>query len=104
LARTTFDVAELDDDFYRIRILSDQGYDIYLNGHKIHSYDGFANVPEYRKIMLSGNVTKLLKKGANTLAIFCTVRYEKDKKTQALQRIAQMDLWLEGLKKKEVEP
>lgn len=102
LARTTFDVADLDYDYYRIRILADQGYDIYLNGRKLHSFAKFENVPNYRKIILTGSVKKQLKKGRNTLAVFCNARYEKDKKKESYHRIGQLDVYLEGLKKKDV--
>ncbi len=33
--RTAFDVDSLDFDFYRLAILSPQGYKVYLNGQKI---------------------------------------------------------------------
>ena len=42
---------------------------------------------------------KHLKKGTNTLAVYCNVRYEKDKETEEYHAVGQMDLTLEGLKK-----
>ena len=97
--RSTFDVTNLDYDYYRINILSDQGYHIYLNGRKIHTYVWFQHYPRYIQIMLTEREIKHLKKGANTLAVFCNVRYEKDKKTEEYHAVGQMDLTLEGLKK-----
>ena len=41
LMRTNFEVTDLDDDCYRISILANQGYHIYLNGQKIHSFACF---------------------------------------------------------------
>jgi hypothetical protein len=98
LMRTTFDVAELDDDYFRIRILSDQGYHIYLNGKKIHSFGWFAHFPAYKNILLTGELKKHLKKGTNTLAVHCNARFEQDRKTGDYQRVGQIDLWIEGLK------
>ena len=59
-------------------------------------------MPKYRKIMLTERETKHLKKGVNTLAVFCNARYEKDKKAEEFHRVGQMDLYVEGLKKKDV--
>ena len=100
--RTTFDVTDLDYDYFRIRILADQGYHIYLNGHRIHTYIWFMHYPEYRVIMLGENETKHLKKGTNVLAARGVVRYHKDRKTDEYHRIGQMDLHIEGLKKSDV--
>jgi len=103
LMRTTFDVPDLDDDYYRINILADQGYHIYLNGEKIHTYVWFSHFPKYRHIMLSEKETRHLKKGANTLAVYCNVRYEQDPKAeQQFHPVGQIDLFLEGLKKKDI--
>ena len=95
--RTTFEVTDLDYDYYRISILSDQGYHIYLNGHKIKTYVWFQHFPRYDRIMLTDAARKHLKKGANTLAVYCNVRYEKDRKTEDYHAIGQMDLSIEGL-------
>ncbi|MDP6116384.1 MAG: DUF6288 domain-containing protein [Planctomycetota bacterium] len=100
--RTTFDVTDLDYDYHRISILADQGYHIYLNGHKIHTYVWFRHYPTYYKIMLTEKEIKHLKKGTNTLAVYCNVRYEKDKKTDAYHPVGQMDLFIEGLKKSDI--
>jgi len=100
--RTTFDVNDLDYDYLRISILADQGYHIYLNGHKIHTYIWFIHFPEYRHIMLSKKETQHLKKGTNTLAAFGVVRYEKDRETEEYHPVGQMDLYIEGLKKEEL--
>ena len=100
--RTTFEVDDLDYDYFRINILADQGYHIYLNGHKIHTYVWFAHFPEHRRIMLGENEIKHLKKGTNTLAARGVVRYEKDKETEEYHPVGQMDLWIEGLKKEDL--
>ncbi len=100
--RTTFDVADTDFDYYRIKILADQGYDIYLNGEKIHSFSWFQHVPNYRSILLRGKEAANLTVGANTLAVYGNVRYERNKSTGEFQPVGQLDIYLEGLRKKDV--
>lgn len=102
LARTTFEVSDLDFDYYRIQILADQGYHIYLNGHKIHTYIWFVHMPQYRKIMLDAKESGYLKQGTNTLAVFCNVRFEKEKETEQYHPVGQLDVYIEGLKKRDV--
>jgi len=102
LMRTTFDMTDLDYDFYRISILSDQGYHIYLNGHKIHTYRWFSHFPKYDKVMLRGNQTGYLKKGTNTLAVYSNARFEQDKQGETYHLVGQVDISIEGLKKKEI--
>jgi hypothetical protein len=103
LMRTTFDVPDPDVDCLRIRILSDQGYHIYLNGEKIHSYGWFQHYPEYENIMLTEPLKKHLKKGANTLAVHCNVRFEQDREIATYHRVGQIDLSIEGLKTEDLE-
>ena len=43
-----------------------------------------------------------LKKGANTLAVYCNVRYEKDKETERYDAVGQMDISIEGMKREEL--
>ena len=58
--------------------------------------------PKYIQIMLGKNEISHLKKGANTLAVYCNVRYEKEGQTMTYHPVGQIDLFLEGLKKKEL--
>ena len=102
LMRTTFDVKDLDNDYYRLNILADQGYHIYLNGHRIHSFPWLEHFPKYVQIMLGEQQISHLKKGANTLAVYCNVRYEQDAQTMKYHPVGQMDIFLEGLKKNEI--
>jgi hypothetical protein len=105
LARTPFDVtdAELNYDFYRIWLLTSRGYTIYLNGNKIRSYPWSSHFPRYEKIMLTDADRKHLKKGANTLAVYCIAGYEKDEGTEDYHPIGQIDISIEGLKKSTIE-
>ena len=50
--RTTFEVDSLDCDSYRLSILAKQGFNVYLNGHKIHTYIWWKDAPFYRSIPL----------------------------------------------------
>jgi hypothetical protein len=103
LMRTTFTVTDLDDDFYRLKLLTAKGYTVYLNGKQIKSYPWSSHFPKYEKIMLGAAEKNQLKKGVNTLAVYCIAGYEKDNKTSELHAIGQMDLTIEGLKKKALE-
>jgi len=104
LTRTTFEVtdADLDYDYYRIWLLTSRGYTIYLNGNQIKSYPWSAHFPRYEKIMLEGAARKHLKKGTNTLAVYCIAGYEQDKKTENYHPIGQIDISIEGLKKSDL--
>jgi len=92
--RTTFEVEALDCDSYRLSILAKQGFDVYLNGHKIHTYVWWKDMPHYRPIVLEGSHIKHLKTGTNVLAAYGNVEYDKKSHTPA----GQMDLFVEGLK------
>lgn len=103
LMRTTIDVTNLDCDIFRIRYLTDQGYFIYLNGKRIHSQGRNESLPAYRCVMLGEAVKKHLKRGANTLAVYTKVRYEPDKQAEGKYLpVGQINIYLEGLKKKEL--
>ena len=103
LMRTTFELSDVDCDYYRLNLLTAKGYTIYLNGKQIKSYPWSAHFPKYEKIMLDPSAIKQLKKGTNTLAVYGMVGYEKDEKTEALHPIGQLDLSIEGLKKSDIE-
>lgn len=75
LARTTFNVDSLDYDLYRLSILANQGYHVYLNGHRIVTYIWWNDTPTPRHIHLEANKVKHLRKGVNTLAVYCNVEY-----------------------------
>ena len=66
LMRTNFEVTNLDDDMYRIKVLTDQGFILYLNGKKLHSQGRNESIPAYRCVLLGKKAMGLLKKGANT--------------------------------------
>lgn len=93
LMRTTFEVNDLNYASYRIAILARQGFDIYLNGHKIHTYIWWNDTPYYRAIVLGKEEAQYLKKGVNVLAAYANDQYGKG----ATEHYAAIDLWLEGL-------
>ncbi len=95
LIRSTFELDSTDYDYVRIRVLARQGFDIYLNGTKIHTYIWWAD-PEYRKIMLENNHKALLRKGTNHLAVLAGSDYLNG------VHVGQIDVYLEGLRKEDL--
>ena len=92
--RTTFELDAVDCDSYRLSILAKQGFHVYLNGHKIHTYIWWKDMPHYRPIVLQSRPYRYLKKGTNVLAAYGNVEYDKESHEPA----GQMDLFIEGLK------
>jgi hypothetical protein len=78
LMRTTFNVDNLDYAAYRLSILARQGFHVYLNGHKIHTYIWWKNEPYYRAIPLTDQETQYLKEGENVLAVYANDQYGRD--------------------------
>jgi HEAT repeat protein len=97
--RTAFEMDAVDCDSYRLSILAKQGFNVYLNGHKIHTYIWWKDMPHYRPIVLQANHIKHLKKGTNVLAAYGNVEYDKESHRPA----GQMDLFIEGLKMSDLE-
>lgn len=92
--RTTFELDAVDCDSYRLSILAKQGFHVYLNGHRIHTYIWWKDMPHYRPIVLDAGHIKHLKEGTNVLAAYGNVQYDKKSHEPA----GQMDLFIEGLK------
>jgi len=92
--RTTFNVDALDCDSYRLSVLAKQGFHVYLNGHRIHTYIWWKDMPHYRPIVLDAGHIKHLKKGTNVLAAYGNIEYSKG----TYEPAGQMDLCIEGLK------
>ncbi len=97
--RTTFEVDNLDHESYRIAILARQGFHVYLNGHKIHTYIWWLDKPQYRSILLDEEQTQYLKKGKNVLAVYANDQYSPD----SPERYAALDAWIEGITKADQE-
>jgi hypothetical protein len=105
LARTTFEVTEKDlaCDVYRLKVLSQQGFEIYLNGKKIQTYTWWQEPSEYRSWPFGTDAIKLLKKGQNTLAIYTTEMYPSAAKPHWKDPVyGKIDLRIEGLKVEEL--
>jgi len=92
LMRTTFSADNLDYEEFRLSILSRQGFHVYLNGHRIHTYIWWKDAPYYRSIVLEPKHVAHLKKGVNVLAAYSNVHYDA-----AQQPYASIDLAIEGL-------
>ena len=97
--RSTFEVDNLDYDFYRIAILARQGFHVYLNGHNIHTYIWWKDEPQYRSIVLDQEQTQHLKKGKNVLAIYANDQYSAN----SPEHYAALDAWLEGITRADQE-
>jgi hypothetical protein len=95
LMRTTFEVDSLDYVSYRLVMLARQGFNVYLNGHKIHTYIWWKDEPYYRPIVLGPEHVKYLRKGANVLAAYANVQYEG----RTHEPHASIDLAIEGITK-----
>ena len=99
LMRTTFEVEDLNCDSYRIAILARQGFHVYLNGHKLHTYIWWQDKPQYGAIVLDEGQVKHLKKGKNLLAVYSNDQYSP----KSPERYAATDAWIEGITKADKE-
>jgi alpha-galactosidase len=95
MMRTTFEVEDLNCDSYRIAVLARQGFHIYLNGEKIHTYIWWRDDPHYRSIVLGEDQIKHLKKGKNVLAVYANDQYDPNTPVH----YAAIDVWIEGITK-----
>jgi alpha-galactosidase len=95
LMRTTFEVDDLDYDSFRIAILARQGFHVYLNGQKIHTYIWWQDKPQYGCIVLNQDQVKLLQKGKNVLAVYANDQYSPE----SPEHYAAIDAWVEGITK-----
>ena len=99
LMRTTFEVEDLNCDSYRIAILARQGFHVYLNGQKIHTYIWWQDSPRYGSIVLKNEQIKYLKKGKNVLAAYANDQYD----LKSPEHYAAIDLRVEGITKADQE-
>ena len=95
LMRTTFEVEDLNFDSYRIAILARQGFHVYLNGHKIHTYIWWQDKPQYGAIVLKPDQIKHLQKGKNVLAVYANDQYD----LKSPEHYAALDVRIEGITK-----
>ncbi|MFO7820447.1 MAG: DUF6288 domain-containing protein [Lentisphaeria bacterium] len=103
LARTTFKIDNLDYDLYRLNILHNQGFRIYLNGEPVSTYIWWSN-PRHWKRNLTDKQAGLLKKGTNTLAVYANVEYPSAMKPHRWDQkeLGRIDCWIEALRKREL--
>ena len=95
LMRSTIEVEDLNCDSYRIAILARQGFHVYLNGQKIHTYIWWQDKPQYGSIVLEKKQIKHLKKGKNVLAVYANDQYDLN----SPEHYAAIDVWIEGVTK-----
>ena len=99
LMRTEFNVDDLDYEAYRISVLARQGFQVYLNGQKIHTYIWWKDEPFYRPIELEERFTRHIKEGTNVLAVYANAEY--DRRTEA--PFGAIDIAIEGITKDGLE-
>ena len=95
LMRTAFEIEDLDFESYRISILARQGFHVYLNGHKLHTYIWWQDHARYGSIVLDDEQVKHLKKGKNVLAAYSNDQYDP----RAPEHYAGIDVRIEGITK-----
>ena len=95
LMRSTFEVDNLNYDSYRLAVLARQGYHVYLNGHKIHTYIWWQDSPRYGSIVLDKDQMQFLKKGKNVLAVYANDQYDPNNP----ERYAAIDARIQGITK-----
>ena len=99
LMRTTFEIEDLNGESYRIAVLARQGFHVYLNGQKIHTYIWWQDKPQYGSIVLGKEQIKHLKKGKNVLAVYANDQYDLN----SPKHYAAIDLRIEGITKADQE-
>ena len=95
LMRTTFEVEDLNFESFRIANLARQGFHVYLNGHKIHTYIWWQDRPVYGSIVLEKEQIQYLKKGKNVLAVYGNDQCAPN----SPERYAAIDMRIEGITK-----
>ena len=93
LMRTTFEVKDTHCESYRLAILARQGFHVYLNGQKIHTYIWWQDKPQYSSVVLEKEMIKHLKKGKNVLAVYANDQYDPD----SPEHYAALDVQIEGI-------
>ncbi len=93
LMRTTFEVENIHWHSYRLAVLARQGFHVYLNGQKIHTYIWWQDKPQYSSIVLEKEMIKHLKKGKNVLAVYANDQYDP----ASPEHYAALDVQIEGI-------
>jgi hypothetical protein len=93
LMRTTFEVEDLSFASFRLAVLARQGFHVYLNGQRIHTYIWWQDRPQYGAVVLEDNDVKHLKKGRNVLAVYSNDQYD----LRSPEHYSATDVWIEGI-------
>ncbi len=83
-------------DFFRLRVLANNGYRVLLNGHEIHRYGWWNNTPEYTMIRIPPHRARHFQAGPNVIAVFANIAYEQG------EQVGQIDVFVEGLTKSDL--
>ena len=95
--RGEFELESAEHDYYRIRVLANQGFRVYVNGHPIHTYIWWNKTPHYRAIGLGEEHSQHFKKGKNLIAIYANCAYPNQGPA-----VGQIDIRVEGLMKEDL--
>jgi hypothetical protein len=106
--RKTFDLKDMDlgHDYYRIGVLAKSAYHVYLNGHRVITWNWYQGHPHYNPWMLDEEAAKHLKQGRNVLAVFAYKEYPgiaNPKGWPDTPDLGVIDCRIDGLKKSELE-
>lgn len=99
IMRSIFEMDSLEYESYRIAILARQGFHVYLNGKRIHTYIWWQDRPQYGSIVLSREQIKHLRTGRNVLAVYANDQYSP----KSPQSYAALDAWVEGITKADMK-
>ncbi|MDT8389326.1 MAG: sialate O-acetylesterase [Lentisphaeria bacterium] len=69
LMRTNFELNPADYEVFRIVIMANQSYNVYLNGHKVATYVWWKKGGSYRAFELTKEQAAFLRNGTNVLAV-----------------------------------
>jgi len=61
--RTAFEVEDIHCHSYRLAVLARQGFHVYLNGQKIHTYIWWQDKPQYSSIVLEKEIDQTFEEG-----------------------------------------
>ena len=103
--RTRIDVKEKY-DYYQVRVLAKNGYEVYLQGQQIYGFGWWQNFPNYRAILVTDEVKKHLKQGVNILAVRAGKEYPGIANPNGwpdTPELGVIDCYLEGMKASDLE-
>lgn len=105
VARTNFNVTETY-DYYQLKVVAKNGFEVYLQGEKINTYAWWKDHYVYRSEFLNKTVNSLLSTGNKTLAVFANKEYPATNNPTSwpdTPDIGLIDCYIEGMKASDLE-